>query len=249
MTQNTTLDLEEQITELSDRLNLLQSEDFLAFSETSSGQRDSEPIVAKQTLEQKASLEQCLTVCHQLLNHIHAAERSLPRDAAGVVGTVGGQYTVAGVDSLASRLTTDALQMCTHNINAAKQHLEDIRKEGKLPDETDQDQMMQQLDTARQCLEIVGKAQEHRVNVFENIATAEDVFQTVVSTIGDLIRANGLTIGARSVNIMGQMNDDSLQKIAGDLRTNMVQRSTPEHADTKFEARHGFGHTITPKKL
>ncbi|KAK6365155.1 hypothetical protein LTR64_008824 [Lithohypha guttulata] len=66
--------------------------------------------------------------------------------------------------------------------------------------------------------------------------------------MGDLIRANGLTVGARALKIMAQMNDESLQKTTGDLRMNVAGKSSTEHVDTTFEKRHGFGHTIQSKK-
>ncbi|KAK5077838.1 hypothetical protein LTR64_003761 [Lithohypha guttulata] len=248
MTQDTTSDLEDQIAELSQRLDVLQSEKSQTSPEDSSCQKNGGSVTTKQTLEQKASLEQCLIVCHQLLDHIEIARCSVPKSTMNATSSTTATYMTGGVDNLAPRLTADALQMCTHSINAAAQHLQDLQGSRRPPDGPDGSEIMQQLDRARQCLDIVGKAQQQRVNVFENIDTAEDSFQTIVSTIGDLIRANGLTIGARAVNIMGQMNDDSLQKITCDLRMDVAGKPSSEHVDTTFEKKHGFGHTIQPKK-
>lgn len=107
---------------------------------------------------------------------------------------------------------------------------------------------MQQLDSARQWLDVVGKAQQHRTNVFEDVDTGDDSFQTVVSTMGDLIRARGLKIGVRSVNIMGQMQDETLQKITNEWRTRVPEGVPMDDADVAFEKRHGFGHTYNPSE-
>lgn len=247
MTQDTTSDLEDQIAELSHKLVTLQKPSAPSAPTESTYQGQRQPIVAKQTQEQKASLEQCLVVCGRLLDHIEVARRAISQDASGTTDTADEKHVNHDVDSFAPRLTADALQMCTHNINAAARHLQDLRSARKMTDDPDASQIMSQLDSARQCLDIVGKAQEYRVNVFEDIDTGDDSFQTVVSTMGDLIRARGLRIGVRSVNIMGQMQDESLQKITNEWRVNVPKRGPTDDADVTFEKRHGFGHTIYPK--
>lgn len=249
MTRDTTSDLEDQIVELSERLEVLQGESAAISSTGSSRHGQQEPVAAKQTLDQKASLEQCLVVCRQLLDHVEVARRSIPQETSSVA-TEDDHDATTQTDGLAPRLTADALQMCTHNINTAAQHLQDLLGTRKTPVEPEASRIMQQLDSARRCLDIVGKAQQqHRVNVFEDIDIGDDSFQTVVSTIGDLIRAKGLKIGVRSVNIMGQMQDESLQKITSNLHANAAEQLSTKGADVTFEKRHGFGHVIPPRGL
>lgn len=249
MTQDTTSDLEDQIIKLSYKLKVLQGEGAATSSPDSSRPEHQEPVTTEQTLDQRASLEQCLAVCRRLLDHVEVAMRSMPQDTAGVASTIDDDYAARQIDSVAPRLTADALQMCTHNINTAVQHLRDLQEMKETPAEPDACRIMQQLDSARQCLDIVGKARQRWVNVFEDIDSGGESLQTVVSTIGDLIQAQGLKVGGRFVSIMGQMQDESLQKITDNLRTNLAERLSTKNIDVTFEKKHGFGHVIQPTDL
>lgn len=244
MTKDATADLEEQITNLTQRLESHQFKQSPASTYDNRHLVEDGSTTARQTLQQKAGLEQCMTVCHQLLQHISQLQASIAVDRAAISDTTNDQSPADRIDILAPRLTADALQMCTHSLDTATRHLQELGIMNKVPNETDTNRIIQQLDGARQCLDIVGKAQKQRINVFENIEAGEGSFQTVVSTIGDLIKANGITIGARSTNIMGQMNDESLQKLTYNLRPDVAEKSTERTTLAKFEDRHGFGHTM-----
>jgi Fungal N-terminal domain of STAND proteins len=244
MTKDTTSDLEEQIAELSTKLMILQSGQTGPSSDCLGTQSRNEPTIAKQALDQKASLEQCLTICHQLLVHIEKVKLSISEEAASAMGTTSVHDIVEGADILAPRLTVDALNICTNSINATAQQLRDLREGNKSTNEFDEARIMHQLDSVRQSLYIVGKAQQHRINAFENIALGDGSFQTVVSTMGDLIKANGLTVGSRSGNIMGQMSDETLQKIACNFGPTISEKSSPVENRTMFEEKHGFGRTM-----
>ncbi|GFF36467.1 hypothetical protein IFM46972_04905 [Aspergillus udagawae] len=69
--------------------------------------------------------------------------------------------------------------------------------------------MKEERDSISQCLNICTDASDlagnPRVNIFENIKSADDSHQLVVSTIGDLISAKHITTGARSAQWFGQM--------------------------------------------
>ena len=51
---------------------------------------------------------------------------------------------------------------------------------------------------------------EERINVFEDIEIAGDEHPPIVATLGDLISAKRVTVGARSTQWLGQMPDASL---------------------------------------
>ena len=243
MTKDATSDIEEQIAELSAKLEHFQSARPPSCSlEVQSGD---DPDVLKQAQDKKNSLEQCVVVCHQLLDHIEEVKLSVSEgDAIKIVS----EYSIAqDTESLAPRLTADALKMCTHNLNATAQQLRDLRAGDRLTNASDEARILQQLNSTRQCLDVVEKAQ-YRVNIFENINMAEDCFSTAVSTIGDLIKARGLTIGARSVNIMGQMNDETLQKMSYNFRPIVPEKSLSTETSITFEERHGFGRTTSGGK-
>lgn len=130
---------------------------------------------------------------------------------------------------------TDALQMCTYNLSAVMQHLRELRTKSKVPDETDGSQMIRQLNEARQCLIILSKAQQHRVHAFQDITMAEDSLSTAVSTIGDLIRMRGLDLGSRTINIMGRMDDETLQQISpGDWCATIGPSASRKEASATF---------------
>jgi hypothetical protein len=244
MTKNATSDLEEQIAELSAKLENPQSAHPSPYSlEIQSG---NEPYVLKQTQDKKSSLEQCIVVCHRLLDHIEEVKVSVSESDA--IKTMSENSIARDTELLAPRLTADALRMCTHSLTATAHHLRDLRAGNKSANGSDETRIAQQLDRAQECLDIVEKAQQYRVNTFEKINIAEDSFSTAVSTIGDLIKARGLTIGARSVNIMGQMNDESLQMMTYTLRPVASRNPPPTKTPTKFEERHGFGQTMSGGK-
>lgn len=122
MTQDTTSDLEDQITELSQKLVAIRSQNAPSVPTDPYHQSRQQPVVTKQTLEQKASLEQCLVVCGRLLDHVEVARRTIPHDATSMTSTAKENHAPSDMNSLAPRLTTDALQMCIYNIAAVAQH-------------------------------------------------------------------------------------------------------------------------------
>ncbi|RMZ80327.1 hypothetical protein DV738_g2763, partial [Chaetothyriales sp. CBS 135597] len=82
------------------------------------------------------------------------------------------------------------------------------------------DDMKEVADSVKQCLNICGEAAEQasaeRVNVFEDVKTADDGHQIILSTIGDLISAKRITVGARSAQWLGQMSDETVQQLSKD---------------------------------
>lgn len=243
MTKMTVSDLEEQIEEISARLELLRSDQQRPSCDIDSTQSRGESITAKQTLAQKASLEQCLSVCQQVLIHIDKIKPSIFENTRDDLGTENTRDFVEEVTMLAPRITVNALEICSQNLQATVTHLRDLRGGSRLKSKSDEARAIQQLESAQKCLDIVKDAQQHRVNIFENVDIAEDSRQFIVSTIGELIKATGLTVGARSVNVMGQMNDESLQKLADSFTSTTPNRLSSSEASVTFEKRYGYGKT------
>ena len=84
------------------------------------------------------------------------------------------------------------------------------------------------------------------MNVFEDISTADNSHQVLISTIGDLISARRVTAGARSRQWLGQMSDDSLQQMSqshGHVNAEGPVESQAEASD-RFEGRHGAGFVL-----
>lgn len=85
-------------------------------------------------------------------------------------------------------------------------------------DPSEHERMAEEFESIRQCLNICMQASEEaekvRVNIVEDVTTAEDSRQVLVSTIGDLITARRVNAGARSLQCIGQMSDETLQQIS-----------------------------------
>jgi len=236
MTKTTASNLEDQIDELSARLDLLRTKPQQSISDVNGA------ISAKQTRNQKASLEQCLSVCQQLLEHIETIKPSVTETMGNNAGE--GETSPKEVTMLGPRIAANALEICTQNLRAAEIHLRDLHEGHRSQSKSDEAQVIQKLTSAQQCLDIVKDAQQHRVNIFEQIDVGDDSHQIIVSTIGDLIKANGLTIGARTVNIMGQMSDESLQRVTDKIHASLPERSPSPHGNVTFEKRYGYGKTV-----
>ncbi|KIW93764.1 uncharacterized protein Z519_05079 [Cladophialophora bantiana CBS 173.52] len=244
LTKDTASDLEEQITELSEKLEALESAPADRSIDSMDADSKTDSLIAKQTLDQKAGLEQCLLVCQQLLNHIKKLRLLVSGGPGSMKRAMDTQDAAEGADILAPRLTADTLRICLHSVGATAQQLQELGGGSQSPNTSFKAQVEHQLAGARQCLDVVETAQQRRINSFENIAIGDDSFQTVVSTMGALIRANGLTIGARSFNMMGQMNDESLQAAVNNFGVRAPRNPLPNKTHAGFEERHGFGRTI-----
>ncbi|KAK0301835.1 hypothetical protein LTR82_018101 [Friedmanniomyces endolithicus] len=98
------------------------------------------------------------------------------------------------------------------------------------------------------CDEALRNADHHRTNLYEDVSVADDSQQYIVSTIGDLICAKRVTTGSRSVIVMGQMSDESLQRSFLHLgRGQGFERSSPHSPDeTRRSAftQHGKGQYV-----
>ena len=73
----------------------------------------------------------------------------------------------------------------------------------------------------------------------------DDGRQAIVSTIGDPISAKRITAGARSMQLMGQMSDESLQHFSRD-RHHATEKGPKTGGG--FEDRHGARWTLTSQK-
>ena len=111
----------------------------------------------------------------------------------------------------------------------------------------EQERIQEEIDSIKRCLAICAEASvqagQDRTNIFEAVSMTDDGRQAIVSTIGDLISAKRITAGARSMQLMGQMSDESLQHFSRD-RHHATEEKGPETGGG-FEDRHGVGWTFT----
>jgi hypothetical protein len=200
------------------------------------------PDEERHTLDQKTSLEQCLSICTKLIEHIQTVRPTACLDSDRATND-------ATKDSSTSipRMTNDALNVCTQSLSSTAQHIRDIADEDHAKTEMNEAELLRQLGGAQRCLEILRQSERNRVNVFENIEQSEDSQVAMVSTVGDLIRGTDIRIGPRAISLMGQMSDESLQFGVGNFTSSLQTKPNRLAADrpiAAFEQKHGSGRTI-----
>ena len=227
--------LEERIEELSVKLELLHSE------KSPSAVEGTHLAEEEQAMDQKASLEQCLSICLRLIDHIRTF-----RPSAGLDGIEGIDESVKDLGLSVPRMTNDALDVCTQSLRKTAQHIQDISDEDRSKADMDEAEILEQLGGTRNCLEFVRQSEQNRVNIFEKIVQSEDSRVAMVSTIGDLVRGTDINIGPRAISLMGQMSDESLQKGVETFTSSLHSRSERPTAGKPFafETKHGSGRTM-----
>ncbi|KAJ6260665.1 hypothetical protein Dda_4892 [Drechslerella dactyloides] len=247
MIETTASDLEEQLDNIDKKLERLAA--HVQPYPTSTTALDRQITDQDQeTLEaDKRGIEQCIEICAQVSDHIdrvqtQTAESSSTDPASSQTTYLAQQLTTGVLTGCKSELvnTTSLLQRQLDTIKfqlaALSEHPETLGSAGE---------------SLKQCLAICAQASEQakseRINVFEDITAHDDGDQIVVSTLGDLISAKRITVGSRSLQLLGQMSDESLQHFASKARTRSPQQSQPrpeEHEPVKFAGRHGAGHKL-----
>jgi hypothetical protein len=231
-----TANLEERIEELSVKLELLHSEKSLPSVE---GMHLAEE---QQALDQKTSLEQCLSICLKLIEHIRTVRPVAYPDGVQVLGD-----TIKDPGMNVPRMTNAALDLCTQSLRNTAQHIQDIAEEDRSKAEMNEAEILEQLGGVRKCLEIVRQSEQNRVNIFEKFVQSEDSRVAMVSTIGDLVKGSNINIGPGAISLMGQMSDESLQKGIEIFTSSLSSRSTrpaAERPSFAFEKKHGSGRTM-----
>lgn len=79
----------------------------------------------------------------------------------------------------------------------------------------EQNESQEEADNIKESLNffdrISQETSKNRTNHFEDITTGDRSTQAVVSTLKDLISARRITSGSDSLQVLGQVSDDSLQ--------------------------------------
>lgn len=218
---NTTADLEEHLKQIDDKLG----------SPSRSTNLSAEDLVQRQQIqEERDSAQKCLEICEGVLMHISQVYPTVTEHAPTPPGGYLEALTASSGILSARATTTDAFQICKERLNdtAARleKHLQHINSQlqpspshplsGELSSELEG--IKEEMDSVKQCISICmqasKRANQERTNVFEDVSTADDGHQVLVSTIGDLISAKRVTAGSRSVQWLGQMSDEALQTLS-----------------------------------
>ncbi|KAH6661716.1 hypothetical protein B0J14DRAFT_526010, partial [Halenospora varia] len=114
-----------------------------------------------------------------------------------------------------------------------------------------QQEIQEEKDSIKQCLAICAQASmqadKDRINIFEDISTADDDHVVIVSTIGDLISARRVTAGARSQQWLRQIPDATLQQLSHNLGHMAAeepveqQSEASDHLEGRYGTNRGLG--------
>ena len=256
---NTTSDLEEHLQEIDKKLRNHNIQGPRTTSENAAEQA--------QIQEERDSTEQCLSICAKVSEHINQIQPKAFDNAQTVLDTPQAIIAALGADVSAKRVTGTALKECNgrlaHTTAQLQEHLQNINKtlktfsrEASMTSEhaNEQCRIQEEKRSVEQCLgicaEATEQAEQERTNVVEDVSAAQDSYQVVVATLGDLISTRRVTAGARSAQWLGQMSDLTVQQLSRDR--GLFRKEEPwdsqSRTDGDFEDRHGAGHMLTPNK-
>lgn len=257
--KNTTSDLEEHLQEIDSKLQKLTSQ---------GAEISNEDAAERQRMrEERDSTQQCLDICSQVSVHIDKAQSTAVENASTPSDIYQATVTALGGSTSARRVTANTLKECRERLALTMAQLErrlqdiDSRLQNfssQRPMTSDQqalerERIREEIDGVKQCLAICAQAAEQanqgRTNVIEDISTAEDSFQAVVATLGDLISAKRVNSGARATQCVGQMSDASLQQISRDRVHPTIKPKPQTSIPTEVEDQYGPGYKLGPVRF
>lgn len=92
-------------------------------------------------------------------------------------------------------------------------------------------------------------AETARKIILEDIASADDSHQLIVSTIGDQISAKRIFTGTMSLQLLGQMSDDTLQKLSKDRSSRISEKDLQAQTGQDKFNQYGIGRDLRGGKL
>lgn len=231
---------------------------------------ETSPAIGHLTVaEERASLEQCLSICDNLLRNLETIEKenfNTTNLTSGYETTVITNNASEAQFIMSTRLkdcragltlTSSELQTRLARLNDRLKSFSEELEDSDAPEQSRGERrktQSEELDSIRSCLAICAdathEALKKRVNEFEDVQMADDGRQVIVATLGDLISARRVTVGSRSLQVLGQMSDDSLQQsFKSNLPRGDLRQTSNEGADyvvtPRFVAKHGAGQQLS----
>ncbi|RDW75434.1 hypothetical protein BP6252_06576 [Coleophoma cylindrospora] len=211
-------------------------------------------------LEERESTQYCLEVCAQVSTHLDDIRSKISSNTPVLDESVSMPDNEA---SSARTIATGAVSDCTARFSDAQKqletHLQKIEDEIKrsMPPEydaqpSDKSRIREEMESIKKCLEICADASQqaadpNRTNIIEDISMTDDGHQVIVSTVGDLIAARRVKAGARSMQVVGQMSDESLQHLFTHQNQGMVTAARSE-SGMDFADLYGNGYKLNRTK-
>jgi hypothetical protein len=258
MVEETKSDLRDHLENIDEKLQLLHQR-------AAAHERDDCDL--RDAKEEKESTEQCLRICAQVSEFIERSQAQLSRGRYGderLPPSLEQRLTIPRNAEVATKaMLSHFRSRLSENSTTLKTRLAELDERlrvsaDRISEDTDGfhislDHMKEERDSILKCLDMCADASSlaegARTNIFEDVSSADHSHQLVVSTIGDLISAKRIVTGARSVQWLGQMSDDTLQKLSGDHRQH-VEEGEPEKQRTQdnFRERYGNGYNLHVRK-
>lgn len=245
MIANTTYDLENRLRDIDAKLQIV-------VSRSADGTEERE-----QMQEEKNSILKCLEICDNVSEHITVLQRKTPRN----VSTSSSSHERA---ESTNRPAVSAWLAAANNLTGCRgqleTHLQRLSDKSKQPsDEFDpeatqakKDDLLREINSLQRSIDICDdaykEADRNRTNVFEEVLMGDDGRQVIASTVGDLIFARKIKIGSRSVQMLGQMSDLTIQHATSNRDVvSKESQQRPEVRGEDFEGRYGAGRDLRPQ--
>lgn len=248
--------IEEATSDLQDHLQLID-ERMQSLMQNTASMPSLGPHEVEEIIEERKSVQQCLAICTQVSQLIETYQ-SHRMTYKSPTGSVPQQSSTFRAETATNDLLMGFKNKLSSNANDLQvrlQELEDrLRKFSKESNDQQELSLLQAMkeerDSITQCLEICTDASELaatvRTNVYEDVTSADNAHQLVVSTIGDLISARHIMTGSNSVQWLGQMSDETIQKLSDDHKRNVPENktSTRQAQESVFNDLYGTGYQL-----
>lgn len=261
MISNTTADLQEHLENVDNRLRTISVQGM--------GISAGATAELQQIQEERNSTQQCLDICNKVLMQLDQAQPNAFIDLSSTYypPTV---TTLGGLTS-AQQLTATTFRAYREKLTARTAHLErqlrDINNRlkrfpvlpTKLSNEqaAEQERLQEEREAIKQSLEICAdasrQANQGQANVYEDICLEDNSQQVIISTVGALIAARRITSKPGSIQVLGQMSDESVQLLSRRLGAEKaVERqadAVERQAGVEFEGRYGMGNKLSGQNV
>jgi len=249
MISDTTHDLREHIRSIDAKIQRLAKRD-----------PDSDGFDWQAMLEEKKSTQQGLEICARLSAQIEQLEPTPVEYTQFANHPSAHKFVKDGLHATRGAVRTLVSQLQNHE-DEIDRRMDAMRSTASLSkaDAADLAQLQVTKESIRQCIKVVSDADDtlviQRQNLFEDITLSDDALNFTISTVGDLVTARRINLTGRSLNVGGQISDESYQKSIDAISRRdvssvlpIVQKpdkpnSTDEQVSTEseFHGRHGPG--------
>lgn len=177
-------------------------------------------------MEEDESLKKCITICTEVSISIENSRSRLSREH----GTGEKQASCPGVRNVDDAVTVTKEMLVEFQARLSEYSTIPDFQPNDMREDSDRDALAPP-ETARKM-------------IFEDITSADNSHQLVVPTIGDQISARRISTGTMSVQWLGHMSNDTLQKLSKDRSNHIdVKQSSAQTGQGKFQ-QYGVGRNL-----